>query len=182
MRSIVVLLALASCRPPAVGKPTSSSKLEFDVVPDESEHAFSTQLFDSHTPDSMTFTVAFRNGLKEPVTVCTAPITTMTIANVRFRDETVKPEISEVSFEVWPGCSPRDLVRLDQGQAAYYTLSGLNSYRLAPGASPQVFEWYPVGWGEYRVDFRYHYDGPDYGKPNVFRGTLEANDVRFSIN
>jgi Effector protein len=36
------------------------------------------------------------------------------------------------------------------------------------------------GW--YRLQFRYHYTGPDDGKPNVFRGELLSNPVSFLLH
>ena len=46
-------------------------------------------------------------------------------------------------------------------------------------------QWQLYGYklmrGRYRVVFSYHYDGPDYDKPNVFHGRIVASPIYFTV-
>ena len=46
-------------------------------------------------------------------------------------------------------------------------------------------QWQLYGYklmrGRYRVVFSYHYDGPDYDKPNVFHGRVVARPISFTV-
>ena len=46
-------------------------------------------------------------------------------------------------------------------------------------------QWQLYGYklmrGRYRVVFSYHYDGPDYDKPNVFHGRVVARPLYFTV-
>lgn len=65
------------------------------------------------------------------------------------------------------------------GLVAFFLQAGLSDLSLVGETwHRRVF---PLTHGKYRVVFAYRYDGPDDGKPSVFRGRLVAHAITFWV-
>jgi hypothetical protein len=103
------------------------------------------------------------------------------IESVTRNGRPVEPEIFEPRLADDPLPQRRDTLPVLEadGLVAFFEQHGLSDLSLAGDHWQQRV--FPLVKGRYRVVFSYHYDGPDYDRPNVFHGRIVAPPIKFKV-
>jgi hypothetical protein len=161
------------------------SDFDRDIPRPEFNAVASKQDYDRPEQIRLTLTLSLDRHVwtKSQVTVATFEAGTISVVSIR-NGKPIQPSISSVDFENHPrSMQIASLKTIARGDVVTIPFEGsrLVMRELNPDRNDIALVYPLTEPGLYTLRFRYHYTGPDGGKPNVFRGVLLSNPVSFRV-
>jgi len=143
---------------------------------------------------AFTMTLALAAGAPGPVTVCPLDFGSVRILRVTRDGVRVRPTRTVMRFYEEPAVFQKEAltalvpgssvaIPYDPGVAVDGGTPELHDVRTAPRITRdhKVLRYTLTRPGAYVVQFAYHYQGPDGGRPNVLKTRIPSNVVNFSL-
>src|SRR6266566_373565 len=180
----VVLLALVAAITVAPG--ASASPFMLTIQPSSVQYAC-----DDLNPIVLHLVLTLASSAPAPVTICT--FASVRILGLKRDGALVRPEPTSAHFFEGPQVLQQEhLVSVAPGGTAtiQLELARMPDYSAVlediwhipdEPLTPTGLEYVLPCPGRYTFALRYHYDGPDYGHANVFRGSVTSNTVTVTL-
>jgi len=180
----VVLLALVAAITVAPG--ASASPFMLTIQPSSVQYAC-----DDPNPIVLHLVLTLASSVPAPVTICT--FASVRVLGLKRDGALVRPEPTSANFYEGPQVLQQEhLVSVAPGGTAtiQLELARMPDYSAVrediwhipdEPLTPTGLEYVLPCPGRYTFALRYHYDGPDYGHANVFRGSVTSNTVTVTL-
>lgn len=178
------------------GEPGANQALSLSIVPESTVYPFRKDLLSG---DDITFNATITNHSDEEVTVSASALANIQLTpeslaqnkrsnlpiTIRERLSLIDPPVEFTASERLVTIPPGDKVEFSfYGVKRCHSIERVLSDQCPPEGGDQVTKIMPgcriaeiARPGVYRLQFSYHYQGEDAGKPNVFRGELISPEV-----
>jgi hypothetical protein len=147
--------------------------------------------YDRSEPIRLTLSLRLDSSVQTDVTVTTFEAGTISVVSATRDEKPVEPLKGTVRFEDDPVLLQIDALRtLTPGDRMTIPFdvphipsegSKLIVEQLEPEDKHVALIYPLMEPGLYRLQFLYHYTGPDDGKPNIFRGEVPSNTITFRL-
>lgn len=159
-------------------KAGSCNGVTLSISPKAKRYHFNQNMFIG----PVAFTATLKNCTSSPVTVSAVATGNIAVVSATGNGQPLTYSTQPASmFDGGDAIQSNSLVTVDPKKTTSFTIAGLAPEVLAPGQTPTINQYVPNTTGTYSVTFSYQYSGSDYGHSNVFRDTIQASPVTFSV-